>query len=326
MAGPGIRRYRTLSTGQQAIVVALICGLVLGLLIAPFAWQATAVERPDRVAVVPIVGVLEGENTHDVVQRLTAVRQDRSIDAVVLLIDSPGGLAVDGEEIFLQVERTAQKKPVVAVINLQGASAGYKVALPAEKIFVKPASSVGSVGTILIHPQPLPPIDGVLESGPQKVDGDTTRGWEYRSQMVAESFVQTVVEYRGDRLELTPEEIAHARIYGGIEAVHLGVADDIGDLQGGIQEAAALAELEAYDVVIKDYQADVRFLDRAAYTASTQENKRMVTMNELADLDGDEVVPTVWMLPAAALSDLDRAEETNATATNASVEGGVDES
>lgn len=326
MAGPGVETYRSLTGLQQVLLLAIVIGLVVGLAVAPFAWQATVEDRPDRVAVIPIVGVMDGSNTQDVVERLTRARQDPSIEAVVLLIDSPGGLAVDGEEIFLQVDRTAQEKPVVAAVNLQGASAGYKAMLPADEIIVKPASSVGSVGTILVRPQPIDPIEGVIETGPQKVDGDSPRGWEYRTQMVGNAFTDAVMEYRGEDLEITREEVAHARIYSGVEAVHLGLADDIGDLQSAVQIAADNAGLDGYEVTRMDYDTEVRFLDRAAYTASTQENKSMVTMEELVDTDGGEVVPTVLMLPEAALADLSSPEEDNVSRTNQSaVSHGGDE-
>lgn len=319
MVGPGIGRMRSLSAGRKVVIVALVLGLAFGLLIAPLAFEATVETSPDRIAVVPIVGVMDGSNTQDVTRRLTRARQDPSIDAVVLFVDSPGGLAVAGEEIFMQVERTAQEKPVVATVGLRAASAGYKAMLPAEEIYVKPASSVGSVGTILLRPEPVDPVDRLIESGPQKFDGDTPRGYEYNVQMIGQSFSRTVMEYRGDRLELTRAELEHARIYNGIEGVELGLVDGISDTQGAIQAAAELAELDSYDVTVMEYETEVRFLDRAAYTASTQPNKSMVTIDELVDPDGGEVVPTALMLPSAAISDLVVAEA-NATPVNASTE------
>lgn len=316
MAGPGTTRFRSLSPGRKVLLTALVLGLVLGLLVAPFAYEATVDPRPDRIAVVPIVGVLEAQNTQDVIQRLEQARQDPSVEAVVIVVNSPGGFAVDGEEVFMAVERTAQKKPVVASVGLQAASAGYKATLPADEIYAKPASSVGSVGSILVRPEPVPPIEVMIETGPQKVDGQTPRGWEHGSEMIGGTFADTVIDYRGDQLQLSREELAHARIYTGIEGVELGLIDGISDTQGAIQAAADLAGLQGFEVSMMEYETEVRFLDRAAYTASTQPNKSMVSIEELVDTDGNEVVPTQLMLPAAAFGKLAEAEEAEGATEN----------
>lgn len=304
MVAPESARFESLSPFRKAVTVAVVLGLVIGLALAPIAYDLAAEPTVDRVAVVPIEGVLAGGNTQDVVERLIEARQDPSVKAVVLRINSPGGLAVDGEEIFQQVERTAQVKPVVASIGLQGTSAAYLAALPADEIYVRSSSSVGSVGAILIRPSPIDPIDVVVQTGPMKLVGDSPRGYEYRTETVGKTFAGLVLEYRTGKIELSSAELRHARVYTGVDGVELGLVDGVTDTQGAIQSAADLADLDRYEVQFFEYDTEVQFLDRAAYSHSTVDNKRMIGLDELVDTDGKEVVPTVVMLPRAVVKDI----------------------
>lgn len=320
MATPGTSAYRSLSPGRRAFVVALVLGLTVGLAVAPFAYDAASEPTPDRVAVIPIVGTIDGQNAADVTNRLIEARMDPTIQAVVLAINSPGGLAVAGEEIFMQVDRTAQEKPVVAVSSTMVASAGYKASLPADELHVKPNTIVGSIGTLFIRPDPIDPAEPIIHTGPRKLDLDTPRGHEYSTEQSGDSFVKTVVDYRGENLTLGEDELAHARVYSGVEAVHYGLADELGDVQGAIQAAADMAGLETYQVTRMNYETDVRFLDQTNYAHSTQENKTMIEVDYLIDAPNDRIVPQVLMLPHAAVAG--EFNDTRATrSTNASTGG-----
>ena len=302
MRTPGAVTWRRLSRGQQMVVMAVVIGLVLGLLVAPFAYEAAVQPAPDRIAIVPIAGVMDGANAADVTQRLIEVRNDRSVDAVVLVVNSPGGLATAGEEIYQQVKRTSDEKPMVAVVDSVAASAGYKAVLPADEIYAKPASTVGSVGVILQPPPPTGPIDGVITSGPDKIGGQDVRGYEHSTAVIAAAFSEVVMDHRGDSLELTREEVEHARIYSGLEGAQLGWIDGIADIQGAIQAAADLAELDSYVVTALPYRTEIAFLDRSTYAAADQPEQRLMTIDELVSPAEDRVLPEIYMLPATAFS------------------------
>lgn len=302
MDTPGTAAYRSLTPGRRALVIALVLGLTVGLGAAPFAYEATVQPSPDRIAVVPIVGTIDGQNAADVSQRLTEARLDPGVDAVVLVINSPGGIAVSGEEIFMQVDRTAQEKPVIAVSDALAASAGYKVALPADEIHVKPHTIVGSIGTIFVRPDGVDPSEPIIHTGPRKLDLDTARGHEYSTELAGASFVDAVMRYRGDALAIDETELAHARVYSGVEAVQYGIADEISDYQGAIQAAADRAGIESYEVQVMDYETEVRFLDRTNFAQATQENKTMIEVDHLVDAQEDRIVPQALMLPYAAVA------------------------
>lgn len=87
---------------------------------------------------------LAGSNT--LIGALERIRKDRNIKAVVLRVDSPGGSALASDQIYRQLRRVAQKKPVVASMGNIAASGGYYVSAGAEKIFASPLTLTGSIG------------------------------------------------------------------------------------------------------------------------------------------------------------------------------------
>lgn len=301
MDSPALRDFRAMSVIRQITIIAVVVGLVIGLLLAPIAYEQTASTSTDRIAVVHVEGVLDSNNVRDVGDRLTEAREDPQVKAVVLHVNSPGGVAVDGEELYSHVARTAEEKPVIASVGLQAASAGYLAALPADEIHANPSSMVGSVGAILVRPQTVPPMDEIIETGPQKTDGQTPRGFEYGVEMIGGSFAASVVEHRGDDLAISTQELQHARIYTGIEAAEHGLIDELGDIQGAIEAAADQAGTGDYQIDHMLYDAEVQFLDRAAYTSSVQPEKRMTDIEDIVQTDGTEVVPTYLMLPGTVL-------------------------
>lgn len=290
---------------SRSWVVIVVLAVVVGLLIAPFAWQLTAAPAADTgtVAVVPIAGIIDGETTADASNRLVEARTDPSVDAVVLVVNSPGGIASASEELQMQVDRTAQEKPVVAVVDGGAASGAYGAILPSEEIYAKPTSLVGSVGTMMVLPDQSEPTERIIQSGPDKLDGQSERGFEYSVAMTTEAFLDDVVDNRGDRLELSRNELAHAKVYNGIQAVEYGLADDIGDVQRAIQVAADSAGLSSYEIETMQYETEVTFISQPLYASADVPEKTLAPPETVIDPQGDAVLPTVLYLPPGALSD-----------------------
>jgi len=239
------------STGPDArLVVALVAALLLGAALAPVAYDATRADGPDAsVAVVPLSGAISSASADSTVEDLREVRRNDSVKAVVLDVNSPGGGVAASERLYLAVARLAEEKPVVASAGAQAASGGYYAMMPAERIYVLPSSIVGSVGAYAQTPPPFP--DGVVRSGPDKASS-TTQQTRRQVEAIQESFLDTVFEHRGDRLELTREELAHAKVYRGTRAVSLGVADALGTRGDAVAYAAEQAGVDSYDVYRKE--------------------------------------------------------------------------
>jgi protease-4 len=119
-----------------------------------------------------------------------------------------------------------------------------------------------------------------------------------------------VIDGRGDRLELSPEELSFAKLYAGAEAVDNGLADRIGGLEDAIRRAADMANLARWNVLTLGYSGSVTFITRTAYVASTAEQKELVSPRYFIDAPERTVAPTIVMLPPSvvrsALVDADR--------------------
>lgn len=207
------------------------------------------VEKPS-VAVVKIEGsIMSQEMVNNAVEMLRHARDNASVKAVVLQINSPGGLAEASEEIYLEVLALRKEKPVVASIEQIGASGAYYIAVAAQEIYAKPTSIVGSVGVIAGLPTPEKLEENALTTGPYKEMGSARRYWSYQTQLIAENFYKAVTTQRGARLKMSREELARAEIYIGSEALRLGLIDALGTTSEAIDRAAQLAGVANYEIV-----------------------------------------------------------------------------
>ncbi len=174
---------------------------------------------------------------------------NRNIKAVVLQIDCPGGYASAIEQIYLDVLRLRQQKPVVASIGAVGASGGYYIAVASNFIYAQPTSQLGSIGAWSSLPRPEELDEDILTTGLFKATGGTRRKATGVLEMVRQEFVEAVVSQRGDRLKLSEEELSRAEIYTGVESLRYGLIDDIGTKTAAIEKAASLAGIRNYEVV-----------------------------------------------------------------------------
>jgi protease IV len=193
---------------------------------------------------------------------LKKAREDGTIKAVVLRIDSGGGSAFASEVIRQEVVLTRQAgKPVVASMSSVAASGGYWIAAPADEIWAAPTTITGSIGifgamttfersldAIGIHADGVGTTDlaGSLDS--RRPLNPLVAGV---MQRVVERgygrFLEIVAEGRGMSMEEVAE-VADGRVWAGETAHQLGLVDGLGGLEEAIAAAAQRAGLEDYDV------------------------------------------------------------------------------
>ena len=192
-----------------------------------------------HVARVNVTGVITEDRK--LIESVVALAKDRSVPAVIVSIDSPGGSVAGGESLRGALLRVAAVKPVVAVMRGTAASAGYMVALPAARIFAREATLTGSIGVILQTGE----VSGLLgrlgvaaeaiTSGPLKDQPSFTReltpqGRDYLHTLVSDmydQFVGMVAEARHMGAEQV-RGLADGRAYTGRQAQKLGLIDEIG--------------------------------------------------------------------------------------------------
>ena len=305
------RRIRELLVrASKSYVIIVIVGVLIGLQVAPAASNLTADPTSGTVAVIPIEGSITGGSAGEIGAMLERARQDPEIKAVVLRVNTPGGSAPASETLYMEVSRTAEQMPVIASVGAMSASGGYYAMAPADQIYTKPAALVGSVGVFFIAPSPLNPIDQIITTGPNKISGADEREWEYKVESLRRAFTGAVVESRGDRLEISEEQLSHAKLYTGGEAVQNGMVDEIGgsaaavrraaeeagSLRDATERAASEAGLGTYDVKVMHRDGTVYFLARANFLAASAENKEMVEPTFFTG-EGQIRGPNALMLP-----------------------------
>ena len=202
-----------------------------------------------HVARVNVTGLISEDRK--LLEAIAALAKDRSVPAVIVSIDSPGGSVAGGESLHGVLTRVAADKPVVAVMRGTAASAGYMAALPAARIFAREATLTGSIGVILQTGEASGLLDRLgltaeaITSGPLKDQPSFTRpltpeGRDYLRGVVDDMYGQFVAMVaRGRRMEpARVRELADGRAYTGKQARELGLIDEIG---GEVEARAWLA-------------------------------------------------------------------------------------
>jgi protease-4 len=174
------------------------------------------------------------------------------IQAVVLVMDSPGGTVADTEALYLELIRLREKKPVVVSIETMAASGAYYLAAGADYIVAKPASEVGNVGVRTVLPSAPAVYEDEVSTGPYKFYGGSRDETLRLLDPLKQSFYRAVVLGRGGALKTTPEAILRGKLYIGSEALKLGLIDALGTYSDSLEKAASLAHV--WNFTPKDLQ------------------------------------------------------------------------
>ena len=237
-------------------MVALVA--VVGALMLAVGRDGETLLAREHVARLTVSGTITEDRK--LVEAVEAVAKDTTARALVLMIDSPGGTVTGGEALYGALARVAARKPVVAVMGATAASAGYMIAMPAERIFAREATLTGSIGVKLMLPEfsgllkLLGVGDNSLASGPLKDEPSLARKLEGPARLVMQGIVDDMHDQfvamvaTGRKLEpARVRELADGRAYTGRQALKLGLVDAI----GGEREARAwLAEAHKVPVAL----------------------------------------------------------------------------
>lgn len=234
--------------------------------------------RP-RIALIYAVGtIMPGESddgpfggggftgSETVIRALRKAREDDAIKAVVLRVDSPGGSATASDQIWHELRRTAEKKPVIASMGDYAASGGYYVAMGAHAIVAQPNTVTGSIGVFSgkFNLQALYEKIGlrteVLRRGPHADIYSSTRPWDAeeraRVRRSMEAFYAEFVSKAAEGRKKTPVQIdavAQGRVWSGRAALEVGLVDELGGLDQALdlaRDRARIGRDEAVAVVV----------------------------------------------------------------------------
>lgn len=161
--------------------------------------------------------------------------------ALIVWIDTPGGSAVGGEEIYYKLREIAKRKPVVAVMRSMATSAGYLIALGADYIVAREGTITGSIGVLIetaevtdlvkkIGVNPITVKSTPLKGSPGLFEKPTPEAIA-SLQALIDDFYHTFVRIVAERRKMNPEEayqLADGRVYSGNQAVESNLVDAIG--------------------------------------------------------------------------------------------------
>jgi protease IV len=230
-------------------------------------------------------GGIAGAET--IAKLVKAAADDRSIVAIVLRIDSPGGDGLASDLIWREVMQARRRgKPVVASMGDLAASGGYFVAVAADEIVAEPSTITGSIGVFSVKPdvsgllQKLSVNPVTLKRGAHADAMTLTRAWTPEERKVAQDQVLSFYDIflsrvaSGRRLERARvDEIAAGRPWTGNQARERGLVDRLGTLE----DALALAAVRAgygpdADLEVRALEPPRPFLDLAGALGFEQES------------------------------------------------------
>ncbi len=245
---------------RTCIVISIILLLLLVVSLTLTLFQKKIPLR-NRVALVRIEGPIM--DSSDLVDEIKEHVKDRSIKAIILRIDSPGGAVAPSQEIYEEVKKASGEKHVVVSMGSIAASGGYYIAAPADMIIANPGTLTGSIGVIM----EIPNLEGlmskigvkteVIKSGKYKDMASAFRKMEKEDRdilqgvmdNVHEQFIRAVAEGRKLRVEEV-RSIADGRIFTGEQAKGLRLVDEVGTLEFAIGKAAELAGISGEPEVV----------------------------------------------------------------------------
>ena len=205
----------------------------------------------------------EGINSEKVITDLRKLREDETIKAVVLRVNSPGGSAYGSEQIWNEVVKMKETKPVIVSMGDYAASGGYYISCAADYIVADPTTLTGSIGIFGMIPNfenlmtdKLGLHFDVVKTNSHADMGSLSRPFNASEKEIMQNyinngyklFVKRCADGRGMSVEAI-EKIAEGRVWTGEAAKELGLVDELGGLNKALEIAAQKANVEAYSVI-----------------------------------------------------------------------------
>ena len=257
---------------RGCLIMVLVLGAVFGLLAVVSKMQGFSFVRGEKVAVLPISGLIT--DSEATIEQLKKFAKDDSVKAIVVRLNTPGGGVGPSQEIYEEVRKIRGKKVIVASMGALAASGGYYIACGADKIFANPGTITGSIGVLMqfVNVKDLIEKIGVkgfvIKSGSFKDTGSPVREMSPEERKLLQSvidnvhsqFVNAVVEGR----KLPREDvlaIADGRILSGEQAKGLGLVDVLGNQEDAVAEAGKMAKIEGEPRVVTPPKKKFSILD-----------------------------------------------------------------
>lgn len=237
----------------------------------------------------PGVGLVEVRgmitDSKEPIRQLRHFLKADQVKAVVLRVDSPGGVVGPSQEIYEEVRKLAAKKKVVVSMGSLAASGGYYIATPATLIYANPGTITASIGVLIKFSNleglfsKLGVSSSTIKTGTYKDAGAPDRQLSAEDRAMFQSlinstheqFVRAVAE--GRKLPIDEvRKIADGRVLSGEQAKEVKLVDKLGNLQDAIEEAGRLAGISGEPAVLLPPKKKVNYLELLAGGAEDRFN------------------------------------------------------
>ncbi len=218
----------------------------------------------DRIGLVELKGTITSSEEFD--RQVKKYREDRSIRAILIRIDSPGGDVVASQEMYEELRRARESgKPVVVSMGALAASGGYYVACGGSRLVANRGTLTGSIGVISEFLQVRQALDKlgidvkIIKAGRLKDAGTPTRPMttldeKYFQSLMDEVHRQFIGVVRDERK--LPEEkvvgLADGRVFTGERAVKEGLIDTLGTFEEAVSIAAEMAGIKGEPSIVRE--------------------------------------------------------------------------
>lgn len=247
-------------------------------------------KEKNQVAIVYAVGGIDdntpdGMSSEEIAKTLLKLKDNKKVKAVVLRVNSPGGSAYGSEQMWHAAELLKAEKPLVVSMGDYAASGGYYMSCNANYIFAQPNTLTGSIGIFGMFPN----FSGASKKVGVSMDGIKTNeyadmGNTFRPMRDDEKALMQAEINRGYELFTTRcaegrhmsqdsiKVIAEGRVWSGVDAIKIGLVDELGGLDKAIAKAAELAKLKSY--VTKDYPEQKSMMEEMLELLEGSKDKR----------------------------------------------------
>jgi protease-4 len=255
-----------LSVSILFIISMKIAGTIFG------SGDTSVLKSKAGVGLVEVKGmILDSKET---IRQLRYFLKQDTVKAVVLRVDSPGGIVAPSQEIYAEVKKFAAKKKIIVSMGSLAASGGYYISAPSTMIYANPGTITASIGVILKLSNIESLMDKIgikshtLKTGKYKDSGSPLRQFSAEDRAMLQSvitntheqFVRAVAEGRKLPIE-DVRKIADGRILSGEQAKVYKLVDRLGTLQDAIEEAGRLAGISDEPEVLLPPKKKVDYMD-----------------------------------------------------------------
>ncbi len=215
----------------------------------------------EKVALIRVEGIIIDSTA--VIEELKEHSKDKSVKAIVLRVDSPGGGVAPSQEIYEEILKIKKNKKVVVSMGSVAASGGYYISAPADRIIANAGTLTGSIGVIMEIPnvsnlmKKIGVETQVIKSGRHKDMASIFKSMTPEEKEILQTvlddvhdqFIEAVSDARGMEIEVV-RKLSDGRIFTGRMAKEMGLVDELGNLEDAIMVAGKLTGIKGEPKVV----------------------------------------------------------------------------